>query len=249
MPSDLPQFISSNPRFALGFSGGTDSTFLLHEAVRLGADVLPVFARTPFVTSSEAQWASDLCAGLGVELVVLEPDIMSLPGIVSNGPDRCYHCKRAIFSSIVESAGELGYDMVCDGTNASDPESDRPGMRAVRELGVRSPLRECGLTKDDVRRLSRDAGLPTWNMPSNSCLATRVGTGVPITTDILHRVDGAETALRLMGYSDLRVRTDGTSARIQFTRAQRANALADPGVARAVEPYFNDFAIDDTTRD
>ncbi|MBQ3736477.1 MAG: TIGR00268 family protein, partial [Candidatus Methanomethylophilaceae archaeon] len=141
--------------------------------------------------------------------------------ITSNPADRCYHCKRLIFSSISRCASTDGCVYIMDGTNASDDPCGRPGMRALRELGILSPLRECGITKRQVRELSREAGLPTWNRPSNSCLATRISTGILITEEGLRRTESAEDELRSIGFSDIRVRTLPDSCRFEFTEAQK----------------------------
>lgn len=249
MADGLGTFFSSHPRIALGYSGGTDSAFLLHEAVEHGADVLPVMVRTAFCTPDEVENASRLCSDEGSDLVVIDLDVLSSPEISSNGPDRCYHCKRAMFSALISKAAENGYHEVMDGTNASDPEDDRPGMRAIRELGVLSPLKECGITKEDVRRMSREAGLPTWDRATNSCLATRVDTGIPLNRDILELVLRSEEAVASLGFTGFRVRTDGMHARLQTTAAQHGEAERRWDELRsALAPMFRDVRLDDVTR-
>lgn len=242
-------FFREHPKLALGFSGGVDSSFLLHSALKMKVDVLPVYVRTQFVTDHDLEAARRFCREEGVELVVSDLDILSSEDVASNGPLRCYHCKTMIFGRIIQIARERGYDVVVDGTNASDQEGDRPGFRALRELGVGSPLRECGITKSTIRRMSRTERLSTWNAPSNSCLATRVRSGVPITEETLMKVHGAETALASMGYWNFRVRTDGQRARIQFSDTQYADAVKrSSDVLAAVEPYFPQCEIDEETR-
>lgn len=249
MADGLGTFFSSHPRIALGYSGGTDSAFLLHEAVEHGADVLPVMVRTAFCTPDEVENASRLCSDEGSDLVVIDLDVLSSPEISSNGPDRCYHCKRAMFSALISKAAENGYHEVMDGTNASDPEDDRPGMRAIRELGVLSPLKECGITKENVRRMSREAGLPTWDRATNSCLATRVDTGIPLNRDILELVLRSEEAVASLGFTGFRVRTDGMHARLQTTAAQHGEAERRWDELRsALAPMFRDVRLDDVTR-
>ena len=249
MADGLGTFFSSHPRIALGYSGGTDSAFLLHEAVEHGADVLPVMVRTAFCTPDEVENASRLCSDEGSDLVVIDLDVLSSPEISSNGPDRCYHCKRAMFSALISKAAENGYHEVMDGTNASDPEDDRPGMRAIRELGVLSPLKECGITKEDVRRMSREAGLPTWDRATNSCLATRVDTGIPLTRDMLRLVLRSEEAVASLGFTGFRVRTDGMHARLQTAAAQHGEAERRWDELRsALAPMFRDVRLDDVTR-
>mgnify|MGYP004431005783 CR=1 FL=1 len=246
----LRSFMGYHPRFALAYSGGTDSAFLLHSAVEYGADVLPVFAMTPFCTDIEMEEARNLAAAEGLRLTVVNVDTLSDPGIRANGPDRCYLCKRMIFSAVCEAAMAAGYPEVMDGTNASDPEDERPGMRAIRELGVISPLRECGITKDDIRRMSREAGLPTWDRPTNSCLATRVETGTPLSHWILDLVEAAEEKVSDMGFTGFRIRTDGRKGRLQVTRSQYETAESMwQEISRELRPMFTETALDEDTRD
>ena len=209
---NLKEFFEKSPKTALALSGGVDSAYLLYAALQWGADIRPYFVKTPFQPRFELEDARALAGGLGAELRVLEVDILALPEVAANPPERCYFCKKGMFSAIARAAGEEGCPLVVDGTNASDPEGDRPGMRALRELGVRSPLRECGLTKKEVRRLSREAGLPVWDKPAYACLATRIPTNTPITPKDLE--------LR-----DLRVRLLDGCARIQVPEGQLGAVL------------------------
>lgn len=246
----LDEFFREHPRVALCYSGGTDSAFLLHAAVDLGADVLPVFVRTAFCTDTEVEEARSLCSTEGLRLEVITVDVLSDPDIAGNGPDRCYHCKRRMFSEVFRLAEASAYPEVIDGTNASDPADLRPGTRALEEMGVLSPLRECGITKDDVRRMSREEGLPTWERPTNSCLATRVDTGVGLSHWILDLVEAAEEKVSDMGFTGFRVRTDGRSARLQTVESQHDEALARSAeIARELSPMFRDVTVDDTVRD
>jgi len=151
---------------------------------------------------------------------VLTVDVLAVPEAAANPPDRCYHCKRAIFKAIARAAAEDGFSLLLDGTNASDDAADRPGMRALRELAVRSPLRECGLTKADIRRRSKEAGLFTWDKPAYACLATRVPAGTPITAEMLQKTEAAEDYLFSLGLTDFRVRLLDGCARIQVPAAQ-----------------------------
>ena len=221
----LETFFQTVPRAAAAFSGGTDSAFLLWAAKHCGCDIRAYYVKTAFQPDFELADARRLCRELSIPLTVLEADILAVPGAAANGPDRCYHCKRALFSLLREAARRDGYDLLLDGTNASDDAGDRPGMRALRELEVRSPLRECGLTKEEVRRRSREAGLFTWDKPAYACLATRIPTGTPITRKDLKRVERAECALEALGFRDFRVRLFHGAARLQVTRAQLPLAL------------------------
>ena len=159
------------------------------------------------------------------ELTVLELDALSDPSVAANPADRCYHCKRNLFGTLAARALADGYTLLLDGTNASDDAGDRPGMRALRELSVRSPLRECGLTKAFIRARSREAGLFTWDKPAYACLATRVPTGEPITAEKLQKTERAEALLFSLGFRDFRVRYFADAARIQLPEAQLPLAL------------------------
>ena len=156
-----------------------------------------------------------LAASLGARLVFLRLSALEDETIVSNPENRCYFCKRRIFSAILKRAASDGYDLLLDGTNASDDLSQRPGSRALAELSVRSPLLEAGLTKAEIRRLSREAGLPTWDKPAYACLATRIPAGEPITREALARTERAESYLSSLGFRDFRVRTRGNGALLQ----------------------------------
>lgn len=221
----LQEFFRENPRVALGFSGGTDSSYLLYEAKRCGARVQPYYMKTAFQPEFEFEDACRLARQLDIPLKVLELDALSAPGVAENPANRCYFCKTALFGALQKQALADGYTVLMDGTNASDDAGDRPGMRALRELAVRSPLRECGLTKRDVRMLSRDAGLFTWDKPAYACLATRIPTGQPITARDLAVTEAAESDLFSLGFTDFRVRMVGRSAKIQLPAAQMPGLL------------------------
>ena len=163
---DLKQFFMEHPEAAIAFSGGVDSAYLLYAAVRCGARVKAYYAKSDFQPQFELDDAQTLAAQLGVEMAILPLDILCSGIITANPPDRCYHCKKAIFQTILDAAKADGFGLLLDGTNASDDALDRPGMRALAELSVRSPLRECGLTKAEIRRLSKEKGLSTWDKPS-----------------------------------------------------------------------------------
>ena len=203
----LEAFFKENPKTALAFSGGVDSSYLLYAAMQAGAEVRAYYVKTAFQPEFEYQDALRLAASLGAQLEVITPDVLSQPQVTANPANRCYYCKQVIFSSILEHARNDGFSVLLDGTNASDAEGDRPGMRALRELSVRSPLRECGLTKARIRELSREAGLFTWGKPAYACLATRIPTGMEITKENLARTEWAETRLAALGFRDFRVRT------------------------------------------
>lgn len=242
---ELREFFERHPKCALAFSGGTDSALLLCEARRLGADVKAYFVKGPFQPQFELEDARRLAKELGAEMEVIETDVLALPEVAENGPRRCYYCKRAIFSLIFERARRDGYDTVIDGTNASDQVDDRPGMQAIAELGVLSPLRMCGVAKAQVRELSAEAGLFTARKPSYACLATRVPTGTAITREALEKVERGEETLREMGFSDLRLRLEGTGARLELPAAQLPALVQNrERVLKALLPSFSRVTVD-----
>ena len=241
----LKQFFQENPRCALGFSGGVDSAYLLYAGVRAGADIRPYFIKTAFQPAFELADAQKLAEGLGVEVTVLELDALADPRVAANPADRCYYCKQNLFRTLKDRAIADGYPVLLDGTNASDEAGDRPGMRALAELSVRSPLRECGLTKAEIRARSREAGLFTWDKPAYACLATRVPAGEAITADLLARVEGAEDALFRLGYTDFRVRVFHGATRLQLPRGQMERAVREAEtIQAALKPYFTPILLD-----
>ncbi len=242
---ELRDFFQECPKVALGFSGGVDSAYLLYAALDHGAQVRPYFIKTAFQPQFELEDARRLCAQLGVELTVVELDVLQIPGVAENPPDRCYHCKRALFGRLRQQAQADGYTVLIDGTNASDDAGDRPGMRALGELSVRSPLRECGITKAQVRALSKEAGLFTWDKPAYACLATRVPTREAITPETLRKVEAAEEALFSLGYSDLRVRVFHGAARLQLPGQQLEQAAKErEAISQALAPWFDTVLLD-----
>lgn len=245
----LREFFAANPSVALAFSGGTDSAYLLWAAVQAGAAVQPYFVRSAFQPRFELEDARRLCAQLELSLRVLDCDVLAQPEIASNPPDRCYYCKRALFTRLLDAAREEGYPLVMDGTNASDVEDDRPGMRALRELGVRSPLREAGLRKCDVRRLSAQAGLFTADKPSYACLATRIPSGTAIEPAMLETVERAEGLLAGLGYRNFRVRLRPWGALLQFDESQHADAEKNiENIRGLLGGLFHELRIDPAPR-
>ena len=236
----LETFFREVPRAAVAFSGGTDSAFLLWAAKKYGCQIQAYYIHTAFQPEFELEDARRLAGELDIPLRVIDMDILGVRQAAENGPRRCYYCKRALFTRLKEQAAEDGYTVLLDGTNASDDAGDRPGMRALRELEVRSPLRECGLTKEEVRRRSREAGLFTWNKPAYACLATRIPTGTPITKEDLDRVERAECALETLGFRDFRVRLFHGAARLQVTGEQLPLALEKQAELRAA--LWSDFS-------
>ncbi len=245
VPCSLREFFSAHPKIALAFSGGTDSSYLLYAALACGGDVRPYYVSTQFQPSFELEDAQRLCRELGAELTVLRHDVLQYPDVAQNPENRCYHCKNALFGLLLETARSDGYPALMDGTNASDDASDRPGMRALREKGVLSPLQTCGVTKDQIRALSKAAGLFTWDKPAYACLATRVPAGTVIDAEVLQKIERAECALFQMGFSDFRVRVLGRTAKLQLPESQFQKAAAGAeGIRAALEADFSDILLD-----
>ena len=241
----LQDFFTEHPRAALAFSGGADSAYLLYAGLRAGTELRPYYVKTAFQPRFEYEDALRLCRELGAEPTVLQADALADEQVRANGPDRCYYCKIRIMSTILATAREDGYPVLLDGTNASDEAGDRPGMRALSELGVLSPLRLCGLTKPEIRRLSKVAGLFTWNKPAYACLATRIKTGEPIRPETLRAVEESEDFLFSLGFSDFRVRTAEGKALLQFPAEQLAAAYEHENrIRRRLEPLFAELRID-----
>lgn len=242
---ELSTFFQQHPQGALALSGGVDSALLAWAAGRWGSGWRAYFAHTAFQPAHELTDAQALARLCGLPLTVLEVDVLSDPQVAANSARRCYFCKRALFSAIAQAAKEDGLSLIADGTNASDQADDRPGMAALAELGVRSPLRECGLTKADVRRLSREAGLPTWDKPAYACLATRVPTGTPLSADQLHRVELGEAVLSDLGFWDFRLRLRNNGALLQVTGPQLSLALEKrQEITERLTPLFAEVSLD-----
>lgn len=241
----LTEFFSRYPKVALGFSGGVDSAYLLYCAKKSGAQVGAFFVKTPFQPAFELEDAQCLASELGVELTVLYANPLQEPKIAENPKNRCYFCKKVIFSAITKAAKDAGYSILLDGTNASDDVSDRPGYQALQELDVLSPLRLCGLTKDEIRKRSQEAGLFTWDKPAYACLATRIPTGTPITDTLLQNTETAEDCLRKLGFRDFRVRYLAGSARIQVPADDFPRVLSlRQTIRQALLPYYDHILLD-----
>lgn len=246
----LKEFFDTNPKAALAFSGGTDSVFLLHEAVKYGADVKAYYVKSAFQPQFELDDALKAAEEFGAKMEVLEVDVLKNDEVTRNPADRCYHCKKVVFGTIAKAAAGDGYRILLDGTNASDDDSDRPGSRVLRELSVLSPLRLCGLTKDRIRELSREEGIFTWNKPAYACLATRIPTGTVITQDLLKNTELAENYLFSEGFTDFRVRYLNGAAKIQVTKDQLMTLIERrEKIVKELGQWYMDVYLDLKTRD
>lgn len=223
---DLQQFFQDHPRVAIAFSGGVDSSFLVYMAGKYAKDVHAYFVKGAFQPQFEQDDAQRLIAQVGVPFTVLHVDVLANDQVTANPANRCYYCKQTVFSTIQAAAKADGFSDLLDGTNASDQVADRPGMKALQEMHVLSPLRLCGLTKAMIREQSKAAGLFTWDKPSYACLATRIPTGQRITAENLARTERAEGYLFSLGFSDFRIRTVGDVAKIQLPSGQFSLLLA-----------------------
>ena len=246
---DLQAFFRENPRAALGFSGGVDSRPALVGGGHLRGTGAALLCEDgiPAPVRAGGRQAAVPGAGGGADRHRTghsggAPRWRKTPGTGATTARRAH-------SEIARRAQADGFSLLLDGTNASDDAGDRPGMRAISELSVRSPLRECGLTKDQVRALSREAGLFTWDKPAYACLATRIPTGEAITAEVLEQVERAEDTLFALGYRDFRVRVFHGAARLQLQEDQLQRAACEAGKLRqALGPWFQTVLLDLTPR-
>ncbi len=207
----------------IAYSGGTDSSFLAYIAGEvLGQRALAVFEHSPACLPEERNEAESLAGKIGIRYLSIESDELRNPLFVANTPDRCYHCRQELFQRLREIADAEKIDWIIDGSNLDDTDDFRPGRRAAAEMGVRSPLCEAGLTKEEIRALSRELALPTWDKPASPCLASRIPYGTRVTREILSAVGEGEKYLRSLGIRELRLRHHGDIARIEVDRAGMA---------------------------
>ncbi len=227
----------------VAFSGGVDSTLLLYVAHEvLGDKAMGITVRASMHSSREMVEAAEFVADIGVKHLFIKADEYNIPEFVANEKDRCYHCKKAIFTKIKELAGESGIPYIADGSIADDVFDYRPGMIALKELEVISPLKDAGLTKEEVRALSKQLNLPTWNKPSMACLASRIPYGVPITPEKLAIVEKGELYLLDNGFTQFRVRYHGDIARIELIPEEQMKFLEPLFMAKTVD-YFKEIGF------
>ncbi|MDR1322656.1 MAG: ATP-dependent sacrificial sulfur transferase LarE [Gracilibacteraceae bacterium] len=234
---------------AVAFSGGADSTYLLYTArAVLGPRVLAVTARSCSFPARELEAAAAFCAGAGIEHVICDSEELAIDGFAFNPPNRCYLCKNELFGKIWKIAAQRGIKYIADGSNLDDEGDYRPGLTAAAEQGVQSPLRRAGLTKADIRELSRRRGLPTWDKPSFACLASRFPYGEQITAERLRQIDLSEQFLLDLGFRQVRVRYHGGTARLETDEAGFSllhdRAIREKVYARLREIGFTYAAVD-----
>lgn len=221
----------------IGYSGGVDSTFLAVVAKEeLGDNALCVLASSPMYPVSEVEEAIDTAGKFGLKLIKIETDELNNEDFARNTPDRCFYCKTELFKKLKSIADENKIDWVADGENVDDLDDYRPGRRAAANLGVRSPLKEAGFTKDDIRAVSHEMGLPTWNKPSFACLSSRIPYGARIEPGVLWTLDKAEQVMKGLGFRQYRVRHHGNIARIEVTPED---------IVRASTPEVRDIIVNE----
>ena len=234
----LRSILARSQKLAVAFSAGVDSTFLLKAAHdERGENVTAFIAVSPVVPSRDLSEAEAFCEAEGIRLIKVDYDPLSVPGFCENPVNRCYICKKALFTKLTKVASEHGIDTVIEGSNADDVFDYRPGMKALEELGIGSPLKEAGLTKDEIRQLSKVLGLATHSKSSFACLATRIPYGDTITAGLLERIELAEDYLYDLGISQFRVRTHGDIARIEVLPSD-IERLAREDVRLKLTDYF-----------
>lgn len=221
-------------RVAVAFSGGTDSSFLLAAATEAAEQVLAVTVNADFIAQSEVDQASRVAEQLGADHEIIYVPFTDIEKFAENPPDRCYFCKLNLFRKVISTAHQNGMETVMEGSNADDQNEHRPGLRAIEELGVLSPLAEAGLRKSEIRELSKRMNLPTWDSPQNACLATRIRVGDKITREKLEMVEKAEDFMRELGFGLCRVRHHGSLARIEVA-PEKIPDLLDPEIRESID--------------
>lgn len=240
----LADLVKSFESLAVAFSGGVDSSLLLAVAHgELGERVVAMTARSKTHPKSETADAVAIAEHIGARHILFDSDEMDDAGFLANGPQRCYYCKKRIFTSMRNAARQIGVQTMAHGANLDDHRDFRPGFRAAEEFDVMAPLVEAGLTKSDIRELARRIGLPNWNRPAMACLATRIPYGTPINEKNLHQIERAEAVLADIGIHQCRVRHHGSLARIELAH-QEMDRLNDEGMRWHIVQRFKALGFD-----
>ena len=242
---NLVEYLTSLSNIAVALSGGVDSSYLAYAAKQSGIPCKAYTVKSQFVPQFELNDAKKIAEFIDIPLEIIDIDVLAHDDVTSNPDNRCYYCKHHVFTTIGEYAKRDGFTVICDGTNASDDIDDRPGMRAIAELSVKSPLRDCGLTKSMIRKLAQQVNLFTWNKPSYACLATRFQAGQRITSHDLEHIELAEKYLFSLDLSDFRVRLIGNNAKIQVPENQIAIVIKNRiEILTYLKSMFDDVVLD-----
>lgn len=232
----------------MAVSGGVDSAVLLFLALKYAKNVNACFVKTEFQPEFELDDAERVCRDLNVKPVVLEISVLKNLNVYSNPMNRCYYCKKEIFSAIVDFASKKD-SVVTEGTNASDDVDNRPGYKAIKEFGVFSPLRICGYNKSKIRQIARENNICVCEKPSYACLATRIPAGTIITPELLVKTEAAEKELFTLGYNDFRIRCNGAGALLELTKADRQRYLENKSyVDNILKTYYNEITLGEKVR-
>ena len=241
----LEEFFKYYKKVALAFSGGVDSSYLLYILKKLNIESTAYFIKSEFQPDFELKESITLATKLGADLKIIDNPILDEEKIINNDVSRCYYCKQNIFSHIIKAAKQDGYNIIIDGTNATDDEGDRPGMKALKEMKILSPLKICSLTKEDIRSLSKEAGLPTWDKPSYSCLATRISKGEKIKKNTLVKIEKSESYLFKLGFKDFRIRVKNNSAVIQVKEKDFQKVMENRDrILKTISHMFDEISLD-----
>ncbi|HBR03911.1 MAG TPA: ATP-dependent sacrificial sulfur transferase LarE [Ruminiclostridium sp.] len=236
----LFSYLKGLEKVCIAFSAGIDSSFLLESAHRaLNGNVLAVMARGSMMPQKEIDYGREFCKSRSIQFIEIEANEFEVEAFANNTPDRCYYCKHAIFSKIIKTAEENGFHIVLEGTNLDDMGDYRPGRKALAELGIKSPLLECGFTKNEIRAFAREMDIDIWDKPAAACLATRVPTGEKVTPELLKRIEVSEDAIKQLGFRQVRVRVHGSLARIEIP-ADGIEKMCRPAVRDEVSRKLKD---------